>query len=393
MAAAPPLRILHCFRSPVGGIFRHVRDLAEEHARAGHEVGILCDSSTGGAYEDRLFETIMPYLSLGLTRMPIRRSLGPSDIGAAFRTYNEIKQLQPDILHGHGAKGGAFVRLVGSRLRVSRSRVARLYSPHGGSLHYDRDRLRGRTYFAIERMLERWTDSLIFVSDYERRTYTDKIGEPGVPWQLIHNGLRQQEFEPVANAADAVDFLYIGMMRDLKGPDVFIEALRRAEQLAGRPLRGVMVGDGDDQPRYQSRIDMLGMGARLTMRPAMPAREAFALARTVVIPSRAESMPYIVLEAVAAGKPVISTEVGGIPEILGQNFDGFVAPGDVEGMAVAMAHAIAEPDWLAGAMPDPVAFRARFSATAMADRMMNVYRNCISVAAGEGQTQTASSLS
>ncbi|WP_420409031.1 glycosyltransferase family 4 protein [Hoeflea sp.] len=393
MTPAPPLRILHCFRSPVGGIFRHVRDLAEQHAKAGHEVGILCDSSTGGAYEDQLFETIMPYLSLGLTRMPIRRSLGPSDICATLRSYNEIKQLQPDILHGHGAKGGAFVRLVGSRLRVSRSRVARLYSPHGGSLHYDRNTLRGRTYFTIERTLERWTDSLVFVSDYERRTYCEKIGVPKAPWQLIHNGLREAEFEPVENAVNSVDFLYIGMMRDLKGPDVFIEALRRAEQLVGRPLRGVMVGDGDDQPRYQARIDMMGMGARLTMRPAMPAREAFALARTVVIPSRAESMPYIVLEAVAADKPVISTKVGGIPEILGENFEGFVAPGDVEEMATAMARTISEPGWLAGAMPDPVAFRTRFSATNMADRMMSLYRNCISTAAKQAQPRIASSLS
>lgn len=393
MAATHPLRILHCFRSPVGGIFRHVRDLAEEHARAGHEVGILCDSSTGGAYEDKLFETIMPHLSLGLTRMPIRRSLGPSDLGAALRTYNQVKELQPDVLHGHGAKGGAFVRLVGSRLRVSRSRVARLYSPHGGSLHYDSDRLLGRVYFAIERLLERWTDSLVFVSDYERRTYMDKIGAPRAPWQLIHNGLRESEFEPVKTTPHAVDFLYIGMMRDLKGPDVFIEALRRAEQLAGRPLRGVMVGDGDDQPRYQSRIDVMGMGARLTMRPAMPAREAFALARTVVIPSRAESMPYIVLEAVAAGKPIISTSVGGIPEILGRDFAGFVAPGDIEALAGAMTHAVSEPGWLTGAMPDQTDFRARFSASTMAERMLNLYHNCMSAPEHSGQEKAASSLS
>jgi glycosyltransferase involved in cell wall biosynthesis len=377
MAAASPLRILHCFRSPVGGIFRHVRDLAEEHAKAGHQVGILCDSSTGGAYEDKLFDTIMPHLSLGLTRMPIRRSLGPSDIGAAIRTYKQIKELQPDVLHGHGAKGGAFVRLIGSRLRVSRSRVARLYSPHGGSLHYDSDRLRGRVYFAIERFLERWTDSLVFVSDYERRTYNSKIGPPRVPWRLIHNGLRAHEFEPVDTVPDAADFLYIGMMRDLKGPDVFIEALRRAEQISGRPLRGVMVGDGDDQPRYQSRIDMMGLSTRLTMRPAMPAREAFGLARTVVIPSRAESMPYIVLEAVAAGKPVISTRVGGIPEILGADFAGFVPPGDIEALATAMAHAISDPDWLSEAMPEMAGFRASFSAQTMANRMISLYRDCL----------------
>jgi glycosyltransferase involved in cell wall biosynthesis len=375
MTTLKPLRILHCFRSPVGGIFRHVRDLAEEHANAGHQVGILCDSTTGGAYEDRLFDGIMPYLALGLTRLPIRRSLGLSDISTAWKTLGEVKNLQPDVLHGHGAKGGAFVRLVGSRLRVSRSCVARFYSPHGGSLHYNERTLRGQAYFAIERLLERWTDALVFVSDYERRTYEAKIGTPRTPWRLIHNGLRSYEFEPVGNNPDAVDFLYIGMMRDLKGPDVFIEAMRRAEQLAGRPLRGIMVGDGDDKPRYQARLDTLGMGERVKMRDAMPAREAFALARTVVIPSRAESMPYIVLEAVAAGKPVISTRVGGIPEIVGPDFAGFVPPGDSEALANAMAHAISEPQWLPDAMPEMAAFRDAFSAQTMAGKMSELYQH------------------
>jgi hypothetical protein len=69
-----PLRIIHCFRSPIGGIFRHVRDLAEAHARQGHEVGIVCDSTTGGRYEDALFDEIRPILALGLVRLPIRRS-------------------------------------------------------------------------------------------------------------------------------------------------------------------------------------------------------------------------------------------------------------------------------------------------------------------------------
>jgi len=371
------MRILHCFRSPVGGIFRHVRDLAEEHAKAGHQVGILCDSTTGGAYEDALFESIMPHLALGLTRIPIHRSLGVSDITTAFKSFSEIKNLQPDVLHGHGAKGGAFVRLAGSRLRVSRYSVARFYSPHGGSLHYNEKTLRGQAYFAIERLLERWTDSLVFVSDYERRAYEEKIGLPRASWRLIHNGLRAHEFGSVQNDPDAVDFLYIGMMRNLKGPDVFIESLRRAEQLAGKPLRGVMVGDGEDKPRYQAMLDVLGMGDRVKMRDAMPARDAFALARTVVIPSRAESMPYIVLEAVAAGKPVISTEVGGIPEILGPGFAGFVPPGDIEALACAMAHTIADPRWLPEAMPEMDSFRERFSAQTMADSMSTLYQDCL----------------
>ena len=87
MQDGPPLRIVHCFRSPVGGIFRHVRDLAEQHSRAGHQVGILCDSTTGSEHEDRLFEQIMPYLALGLRRMPIARSVGVGDISALHKSY------------------------------------------------------------------------------------------------------------------------------------------------------------------------------------------------------------------------------------------------------------------------------------------------------------------
>ncbi|MBA69936.1 MAG: glycosyl transferase [Rhizobiales bacterium] len=374
MSDSRPLRILHCFRSPVGGIFRHVRDLVEEHARAGHEVGILCDSITGGSFEDSLFDGVRPHLSLGLRRLAIRRSIGLSDLSAFFETYNEVKELKPDILHGHGAKGGAFARMVGSRLRVSGSCVARLYSPHGGSLHYDQRTARGQLYFGIERMLERWTDSLVFVSDYERRTYTEKIGQPTTDWRLILNGVKPSEFEPVTAPPEAPDFLYIGMMRDLKGPDIFIDGLRRAEQIAGRPLRAVMVGDGDDKPRYRQKIATMGLGARVTMHDAMPARQAFALARHVVVPSRAESMPYIVIEAVAAGKSMLATRVGGIPEILGADSEALVAPGDIEAMGQAIARAVTEDGWLKGAMPELPSFRERFSVARMASDMLDLYR-------------------
>lgn len=372
-----PLRILHCFRSPVGGIFRHVRDLAEEHASAGHEVGILCDSITGGSFEDELFDSIRPYLALGLHRLAIKRSVGLDDITTAIKTYKEIKELRPDVLHGHGAKGGAYVRLVGSRLRVSQSRVARLYSPHGGSLHYNAKTTRGQAYFAIERFLERWTDSLVFVSDYERRTYAKKIGVPRTRSTLIYNGLRAAEFEPVGAREAAADFIYIGMMRDLKGPDVFINGLRRAEQIVGRPLTAVMVGDGDDKPGYQRRIDKLGLGKRITMHAAMPARAAFAFAQHVVVPSRAESMPYIVLETLAAGKTLIASHVGGIPEIMGNDCTALVEPGNAEILAQAMARSITEAGWLREQMPKPDEFRDRFSAITMARQMLKLYRECL----------------
>jgi glycosyltransferase involved in cell wall biosynthesis len=370
------LRIVHCFRSPVGGIFRHVRDLAEHHHKAGHKVGILCDSSTGGVHEDRHFDSIMPFLELGLTRTPIRRSIGPSDIIAFVKCTNEIRGLKPDIIHGHGAKGGAFARLVGSRLRVARSRVARLYSPHGGSLHYSSARLSGRFYFLLEHWLDRLTDGLAFVSEFERRAYLEKVGSTGVRNRLIYNGLATDEFNDVAAASDAADFLYIGMMRDLKGPDLFINALSRAEEIAGRPLRAIMIGDGEDKPGYEEMLRRSGQIDRVGMRDAMPVAQAFRLGETVVVPSRADSLPYLVLEALAAGKPVIASKVGGIPEIFGPDSGALVPPGDVEALGQAMAERIRKPEILLTHQPAKSELQSRFSASTMAASMIDFYREC-----------------
>ncbi|MEI9403477.1 glycosyltransferase [Mesorhizobium argentiipisi] len=369
---AVTLRIVHCFRSPVGGIFRHVRDLTEAQVAAGHAVGIVCDSTTGGDYEERLFEAMKDSLALGIHRTPMQRHVGPGDLASAWRTYRIIKELRPDVLHGHGAKGGAYARLFGSLLRVSRFRVARLYSPHGGSLHYDETTATGKVFFGLERFMARFTDCLLFVSDYERSTYRRKVGEPPIPNTLVYNGLRAAEFEPVATAANAADFLYIGMMRDLKGPDIFIDALALAGSALGRSLSAVMVGDGDDLPRYHAQVERLGLKSHVRFMPPMPARQAFALAELVVVPSRAEAMPYIVLEALAAGMPMIATAVGGIPEIFGEDSPALIRP-DPSQLAGKMETVLGDRDAYRKAMPQTDELKARFGADVMAAEIEKAY--------------------
>ncbi|RWQ65298.1 glycosyltransferase family 4 protein [Mesorhizobium sp.] len=369
---ADTLRIVHCFRSPVGGIFRHVRDLTEAQVAAGHLVGIVCDSTTGGDFEEHLFEQMKGRMELGIHRTPMQRHVGPGDLASAWRTFGIIKELRPDVLHGHGAKGGAYARLFGSLLRVSRSRVARVYSPHGGSLHYDETTVAGKLFFALERFMARFTDYLLFVSDYERQTYRRKVGEPPTPNNLVHNGLRAAEFEPVRTEPNAADVLYIGMMRDLKGPDIFIDALVLAGTRLGRPLKAVMVGDGDDLPRYHAQVKRLGLEGHVRFLPPMPARKAFALAELVVVPSRAEAMPYIVLETLAAGKSMIATAVGGIPEILGAGSPALIRP-DPRELGDKMSAALADPKAYGALMPDTADLNARFGADVMAAAIETAY--------------------
>ncbi|TJW17658.1 MAG: glycosyltransferase family 4 protein [Mesorhizobium sp.] len=369
---ADTLRIVHCFRSPVGGIFRHVRDLTEAQVAAGHSVGIVCDSTTGGDFEEQLFEPMQASLALGIHRTPMQRHVGPGDVASAWRTFGIIKELRPDVLHGHGAKGGVYARLFGSLLRVSGSRVARLYSPHGGSLHYDETTAMGKLFFGLERFMARFTDCLLFVSDYERRTYRSKVGEPPIPNNLVYNGLRAAEFEPVHGPPDAADLLYIGMMRDLKGPDIFIDALALAATRLGRPLSAVMVGDGDDLPRYHAQVRRLALDGHVRFLPPMPARAAFALAELIVVPSRAEAMPYIVLETLAAGKPMIATAVGGTPEIFGEGSPALIRP-DPRELGDKMSEALADLGAYRNLMPDAAELKARFGADVMAADIEKAY--------------------
>ncbi len=371
------LRIVHCFRSPVGGIFRHVRDLIEVQVSLGHQVGILCDSNTGGEYEDALFEAISPNLVLGLHRIPMQRKIGASDIAVLWKAYKNIRKLKPDILHSHGAKGGAYARLIGLIMRLSGSKVARLYCPHGGSIHFDANTMQGRAYFTLERLLQRFTDRLIFVSNYEKQGYIDKVGEPHCPYDVIFNGLKEDEYIPVETSKDAADFLFIGMMRDLKGPDLFIEALPEVERIIGRKITAHMVGDGPDTQRYIETVQKMALDNRVKFHPPMRARQAFSMARVVVVPSRAESLPYIVLETVAAAKPLVVTNVGGISEIFQGDMSNLVKPDDANALANAMSAMISNTNATAQAIEMSNNLRGQFSASVMANSVVSAYQSAL----------------
>ena len=123
----------------------------------------------------------------------------------------------------------------------------------------------------------------------------------------------------------------MGELRMLKGIDVLIDAIALLRR-DGRNVTATLVGDGAG-PRRISRPGRAAEPRRPSSASsrAMPARQAQALGRIMVVPSRAESLPYVVLEAAAAGKPLITTRVGGIPEIYGPLAQHLVPPDDAAG--------------------------------------------------------------
>ncbi|HMK88217.1 MAG TPA: glycosyltransferase family 4 protein [Methylocystis sp.] len=372
----PPLRIVHVLRAPVGGLFRHVLDLTREQAARGHAVGVIADSLTGGARGDALLAELEPKLALGLMRLPIQRGPSLEDIPALAKISRRLAALKPDVIHGHGSKGGLFARLAG--LPWPSAPAMRAYTPHGGSLNYLPGTRRHQAYMWIEALLARRTNLLLFESAFIASRFAAEVGRPRGVAKIVHNGVAASELSPVAAAADAADFLYVGEFRSVKGLDTLLDALSLLAKDGRRP-RLAMVGDGPDKAALLARASALSVAEQLTMKAPMGVRDAFAQGRIMVVPSRLESLPYIVLEAAAARKPLVATRVGGVPEIFGPYADRLIACDDPQALADAMRGELdADPvkaDAEAAQLAEHVA--ANFSLQNMVDAIIAGYRQAL----------------
>jgi glycosyltransferase involved in cell wall biosynthesis len=365
-----PLRILHAVRAPVGGIFRHILDVANGQADRGHQVGIIADSMTGGQRAEAALAAIAPRLKLGVHRLAIRREPVPIDAVVWAHFMRLIRKLKPDVLHGHGAKAGAFIRLKGRS-----AKTIRVYTPHGGSLHYPLNTLKGAIYSRLERALMNRTDLFLFESAFARNTYQRTIGKPDGLVRCVFNGVTANEFDPIPIADDATDIVYVGEFRRIKGADILIDAVARL-RADGKQVTLTLAGDGEELEALKAQVAKLGLTDAVRFIGHVKARYGFSKGKVLVVPSRGDSMPYVVIEAAAAGIPMVAANVGGIPEIFGEHTDALFAPNIVGAMADAIETALDDPE--------ATAERARrlreriflhFSQKAMVEGIMAGYRD------------------
>ena len=367
-----PLNILHVFRAPVGGLFRHVLDLTRAQVARGHRVGLVADRLTGGPHAETVLRELEPSLALGLSRVPMHRQPYPTDAFALAHVMRRIAQTEADIVHGHGAKGGAYARLA-----FNKRRAVRAYTPHGGSLLFSNDTLAGKIYLTTERFLMPRGDLYLFESAFSADVFSRKIGHPHGLVRIVHNGVTRAEFEPVVAAADATDLIFMGELRHLKGVDLLIDAIDQLRR-DGRNITATLIGAGPDGAAFHAQVERLNLGGLIQFRPAMSARQAQTFGRVMLMPSRMESLPYVVLEAAASAKPLIATRVGGIPEIYGPMANALVAPDDAPALARAIVDRLDHPKAAAEAarkLRERVA--GAFTVETMVDGVLAGYRDAL----------------
>lgn len=366
------LRILHVLRAPLGGLWRHVVDLAREQVARGHAVGLVVDSLTGGERAARQLAELEASLELGVLRIPMLRQPHLQDFGALLKVDAHARRVGAEVVHGHGSKGGLYARAPAIWRRHG---PIRCYTPHGGSFNHIAAPLVQATYMGVERVLAARTDVLLFESVFIANRFHERVGETQALVRIVQNGISHAEFEPVPPADDAADFLYVGELRSAKGIDTLIDAIALLSKRAGKAFRLLLVGSGPDQAKLEAQARQRAVAAQISFAGAMPARDAFARGRVLVVPSRAESLPYIVLEAAGAQIPMVATHVGGIGEIFGPYRDRLIACDDAGILADAMQRMVdLEPDMRRQQAEDLASFVAtRFVISIMADSVIAGY--------------------
>lgn len=339
----------------------------------GHDVGIVCDARRAGEHAEAKLRTLHETVcSLGVTRFAMSRQLGWRDVTAARGVFNLARKTQAQILHGHGAKGGAYARLASGWLKKKKQENCAIYTPHGGSLHYDPHSLQGRIFMGLERRLATRTDGLIFESTYSSGLYHSNVGPFPSEMRVIHNGLGAEEFYDIILDIDACEFVFVGELRRLKGVDVFLKALAKISE--EKTVGAFIAGGGPDAKAFHQLARKLKLTEAVTFAGPTPARTAFSRGQCLVVPSRAESLPYIILEAAAARLPVIATDVGGIPEIVEGTSVSLVKPDDVDALTARMREFLDNPAGSVDAakqLQDRV--KKRFNVAGMAQSVTHFY--------------------
>jgi glycosyltransferase involved in cell wall biosynthesis len=124
---------------------------------------------------------------------------------------------------------------------------------------------------------------------------------------------------------------WVGRMSREKGADVLLESLA---VLRDRSVRASMIGDGPDRPMLEARARALGIADRITWHGVVPeAQRLFAAFDAFVLSSRTEGTPIVLFEAMAAGVPIVTTDVGGVPDVVGMDEALLVSPEDPTALA------------------------------------------------------------
>lgn len=333
MAERGPLTILHVSQPTDGGVGTYVADAATDQVRRGWRV--IVASPAHGDLAERIEAAGAKHVAWTASRAP-----GPGSLLDTVRLARIVEREQPALVHLHSSKAG-----LAGRLAI-RARRPTVFQPHSWSFEAVRGPVRAGALL-WERRAARWGAAIVCVSEAEQR----RGAEHGVAatWRVIPNGVDLEawpeasgEERSAARRRLTIDerptVVCVGRLSRQKGQDVLLEAWPAIVE--GVPeAQLVLVGDGPDEQLLRGsaghRVRLVGK------RPDVA--DWLAAADVVAFPSRWEGMSIGMLEAMARGRSVVASDVGGAQEALGREAGAVVPPGDAAALANAIGARLRDP--------------------------------------------------
>lgn len=331
------LRILHVtkrYPQSAGGDATAVAGLAQAQRRNGHLVTVV--TSNCGAIDDgpHIRKFGLPISEVALDQIGTRRIL--TCLWGALWGLQLLWRERPDLVHAHAPDLGASLALPARILRIPH-----VLTLHGTSI--------GNPMFGRKSWLERF---LVRLGNYDRLFTVDPQALPSLegltqaPPVFIPNGVAAEEFPERRPPADGGRLLFVGRLEAVKNVDVLLAAVAEAH------ARGIaasldIVGSGRLDAELRKRAADLAISDHvqfLGQRPHKEVAERLAAAAALVLPSSYEGFPMVLLEAWAAGAPVIATSIAAIPEVCAHGEDALlVPPGDAAALTEAIITLLKEP--------------------------------------------------
>ena len=324
-------RVVMVVRPSRGGAWGHVVRLGQALAEHGHDVAV---AGPHGAWMERV--------ELEILDIDMGRSVSPrADAKAARALARAWRDWQPDLVHAHGSKGGVLARLA----RMSDPRTPVVLSPHNYAFtNYFSSATERGAYRAIETALSPLASRTLCVCEAEAAV-ARRVGLPSRV-RVVHNGIDPEPPAgvPVPRPAGSPLLVAVTEFHPAKGVPTLLEAMPRIlDRLPSARL--AVAGDGPMRDAVEAQItdsrldDAVDLLGQIDGVPSLLA-EADAL----VAPGWSESFPYAILEAMRAGLPVISTDVGGTSEAVVDGVTGaLVPPNDADALAEATFKTLIAP--------------------------------------------------
>ena len=309
----------------LGGLERLAVDLALAQQNAGHQVLVYCLFGAGPLADS--------LEAAGIPVVPFRKLPGFS-MSTVLAMAKRLRADRVDVIHGHNPGVHHYAALAARLAGVPVCVNTRHSVTTSKGLPYQ------ERYF---RWVKPLTGHVVFVCDFVRRGLEPKLGYPADKCSVILNGIPLAPFlaHPASPGArrPRIRFGTIGRLVPAKGHSILIEAFARVRQAAPQAELSIY-GYGDLQENLSAQIAKLGLEgrARLEGRTGNSA-ETLQDLDVFVFSSVNEGLPLVILEAMAAGLPIVTTDVGGIPEVLSKESAWLCPPGEPDALARAMLQA------------------------------------------------------